>query len=489
MGDVGLLADLLVLLGAFFLGFVAGILFMPLRRLILGFWNAPGRLLKGTQNVGARLRQAFGPTTAEPLDRRGVSGKLAGTVSDVLTWRVRRAEATFREGMEAFDRGDYEQARRKLRGAIFWDRGQELKPLHVLAHLRLGWLDEERGAWNQAREHYQQAVRLDPDHLSATVRLGMMHFRLGETGPAIFQFQRALELDPGNLDTHYYLYAIYRQAGMEREALDQLRIVKAGESSERLVDLFARHGEEHFRLGRYAEALGDYELALQFDPRDVSLYRALGDLYHLQQQPHTALDTWCRGLWVDYSQALAERVLAVAGGEVDAWSAVQLVRDCMSEHPSDGRYTFLLSRLVRRVGEEEEGFALLEKAVRLAPHLLEAQQELGDLYAELGQEGKARAAYHAGLREALEGEWVFRCRACGYVTREEQSRCFRCGRWGTFERVPRGQVRASGEMPQRLLARADALRQSLRAAWSQVSGQLPPGHPASAGEDAADRAS
>ena len=486
MEDVGLLADLLVLLGAFSLGFVAGIVFMPVRRLVLSFWNAPGRLLKGTQNVGARLRQAFSPATDEPLDRSGVSGTLAGAVSDVLTLRVRRAEATFREGIEAFDSGDHEQARRKLRGAIFWDRGQELKPMHVLAHLRLGWLDEERGAWSQAREHYQQAVRLDPDHLSATVRLGMMHFRLGETGPAIFQFQRALELDPGNLDTHYYMYAIYRQAGMEREALEQLRIVKAGESSERLVDLFARHGEEHFRLGRHAEALGDYELALQFDPHDVNLYVALGDLYYLQQQPHTALDSWCRGLWVDYSEALSERVLAVAASEVDAWSAIQLVRDCLAKHPRDGGYSLLLSRLLRRVGEQEEGFSLLEKAVRLSPRLLEAQQELGDLYAKAGQAGRAQAAYRAGLCAALEDEQVLRCRACGYVTKEGQARCFRCNRWGTFEIVPRGQIETPGELSPGLLQKAGAVRQSLRAAWGRVSGQLASGDYSAIREDASE---
>jgi tetratricopeptide (TPR) repeat protein len=483
--DVGLLADLLVLLGAFSLGVVAGLLFMPLRRLVLGFWNAPGRLLKGTQNAGAKLRQAFSSATGETLDRSGVSGKLAGAVSDVLTLRVRRAEVAFREGIQAFDDGDYEEARRNFRGAIFWDRGQELKPMHVLAHLRLGWLDEERRAWSQAREHYQEAVHLDPDHLPATVRLGMMHFRLGETGPAIFQFQRALELDPGNLDTHYYLYAIYRQAGMEREALEQLRIVKAGESSGQLVDLFARHGEEHFRLSRFAEALSDYELALQFAPRDVRLYSALGDLYYLQQQPHAALDTWCRGLWVGYSDALAERVLAVAGTEVDAWSAIQLVRDCMAQHSRDGRYSFLLSRLLRRIGEEEESVALLERAARMSPHLLEAQQELGDFYAHVGQDAKAQTAYRAGLRAALHEDQVFRCRACGYVTEEEQLRCFQCGRWGTFEGVPRQQVSAPGELSQGLLERADAVRQSLRAAWSRISGQLPPGHQDSKQEDAA----
>ena len=476
MDDVGLLGDILILLGAFSLGFVAGVVFMPLRRVVLGFWNAPGRLLKGTQDVGSKLRQAFRSGSGEEaFDRTSLTGSVAGAVSDVLTLRVRHAETSFRAGVEAFDAGNYELARRRFSAAIFWDRGLELKPLHVLAHQRLGWLDEQRGAWECAREHYQQAVRLDKDSLPATLRLGMMYFRLGETGPAIFQFQRALELDPGNLDTHYHLYAIYRQAGMEREALEQLRIVKAGESAAKLAELFSRHGDDHFRMGRHDEAASDYALALQFDPQRVPLYLALGDLYYIQQQPHTALETWCRGLWADWSEALAERVFATAGGEVDIWSAIQLVRDCLSRHVQDGRYCFLLSRLLRRVGEEEESNTLLAEAVRLSPQLLEAQQELGDVYSCVGQHAKAQAAYRDGVHAARVRETVYRCRQCAYITQEEQPRCFNCNRWGTLEPMPRGAAEGRGLASRTLRSQAASLRRSLRAAWTKIAGQLPEG--------------
>jgi tetratricopeptide (TPR) repeat protein len=485
MENIGLLGDILILLGAFFLGFVAGIVFMPLRHLVIGFWHAPGRLLKGTQNVGAKLRQAFRTSSTEqPLDRTGLTGSLAGAVSDVLTLRVRHAEASFREGMAAFDKGDHELARRKFSAAIFWDRGMEAKPLHVLAHLRLGWLDEERGAWSKAKEHYKRSVQLDTDNLEATVRLGMVHFRLGDTGPAIFQFQRALELDPGNLDTHYYLYAIYRQAGMERESLEQLRVVKAGESTANLVELFSRHGDEHFRMARYGEAVDDYELALQFDPDCADLYVALGDLHFLQGQPHTALETWCRGLWVGHSEALAERVLAVAGETVDIWPAINLLRDCLARHPQDGRYHFLLSRLLHRAGEEEESAVLLERAVRLTPQLLAAQEELGDLYSRVGQHAKADATYRAGLGAARAQETVYRCQACGYVTHQEQARCFQCNRWGTLQPMTRREAQARGPAPLNLRERATSVRQSLQAAWIRVAGQLPAGDYAVLPEDA-----
>nr|MBC7245792.1 hypothetical protein [Chloroflexota bacterium] len=476
--SIGLLGDILALLGAFFLGFIAGMVFRPLRRFLSALWHTPGQLFKGAQNVSTRLRQAFRAASIsaeEEQTQASLSGTLAGIVSDVLTFNVRRAEATFQEGMAAFDRGDYELARRKFAEAIFWDRGVELKPLHVLAHLRLGWLDEERRAWSDAKKHYKRAVQLDVDNLTAAIRLGMVHFRLDEIGPAIFQFQRALDLDATNLDTHYYLYAIYRKANMEAEALEQLRIIKVGESAERLAALFSHHGEDHFRLACYPEARNDYQLALQFDPYSISFYIALGDLYYLDQQPHTALDTWCRGLWVDYSDALAERVLIVAGETADIWGAITLVRDCLARHPRDGRYAYLLSRLLCRAGEEEESTAWLEKAVHLTPQLLAAQEELGGTYARVGQEAKAALTYHDGLSVALAQETVYRCQACGYVTKENQARCFQCNHWGTFEKMTRGEAEMRALPSRNLLQRAGAVRQSLSSAWDRIARPLLPG--------------
>lgn len=473
MENTGLIGDILALLGAFFLGFVAGALFAPLRRFVGSVFRAPGQLFKGAQDASAKLLQAFRTPGAEEADHTGLSGTLASAISSVLTVNIRLAESDFREGMAAFDLGDHEQARRKLSQAIFWDRGMELAPMHVMAHLRLGSLDEQQNAWEDAKKHYQRAAQLDPNNVSAAVHLGMVHFRLGETGPAIFQFQRALELDPANLDTHYYLYTVYRRAKMEDEALEQLRIVKAGERVEKLVELFARHGADHFRMESYAEATDDYELALQLDPSSIPLYLALGDLYHLQGQAHTAVETWCRGLWVGYSDALAERVLAVAGAAVDISPIIQLVRDCVARHPAEGEYRLLLSRLLRDTGREEERTFQLQQAVRLNPQLLAAQQELGDLYSCVGDAAKAIMTYRNGLAAARDQEPVYWCRVCAYITREEQARCFQCNHWGTFEQMPRKEAEARAAVRGNLLERAAAVRQSLQSVWSRIRGQLP----------------
>ena len=474
--DTGLLSDLLTLLGAFFLGLLTGIALGPVKRLVGGFWNAPGRFTRSAANAGTRLRQAFRVKTGEEsLDRSGVTGTIAGVVSDILTVGIRRAETAFREGVAAFDSGDYELARRRLAEAIFWDRGQELKPMHVLAHCHLGWLDEERGALENAKKHYQQAVQLDATSLLATVRLGMVHFRLEETGPAIFQFQRALELSPADLDAHYYLYAIYRQANMEREAVEQLRLIKMGEKPEVLAKLFKRHGEDNFRLSRYAEAMKDYELALQVDPNSLDAYVALGDLYYLEHQPSTALETWGRGLWLDFSQAMAERMAAVAAGVAETWPVVTLLRDAAQQHPGDGRYPFLISILLQHLGEEELSTEMVEAAVKMSPTQLQAYKELGERYIRSGEKDRACSTFQAGVDAAWGQEEVFRCRVCGYVTGEEQERCFQCNRWGAFEHMSRSDAMVRGTSGRKLLQQVAGVRRSLGTVWRRIAGELTAG--------------
>jgi len=206
------------------------------------------------------------------------------------------------------------------------------------------------------------------------------------------------------------------------------------------------------------------------DPDDVRSYAALGDLRYLQQEPHTALETWARGLWVGYSDAQAERVLQVASEHEDVWPVISLLRDCVARHPRDGRYPFLLARLLRRAGQEAESATLFKEAVRVCPQLLEAQAELGDSYARAEQDALARATYRAGLDASRSQESVYSCRVCSYFTQEEQARCFQCNRWGTLEKVTRKEAEARASAPKNLIERARAVRQSLSTAWNRITG-------------------
>lgn len=443
----------LTLLGAFFIGLVVGLAINSARQALNSAWGAPRRLGASAQKASENLKRAFkGEAVEEEIDRGTLSGFVAGLVADTLTFGLKRADKTFQKGMEAYNKRDYTAAYQHFSAAVQWDSKGELLPMHVTAHLRMGEIKEMRGAWHDALQHYQRVTKWDPENVEATIRQGALHFRLGETGPAISRLQRALELEPGNLETYYQLYSIYRLGGMEREAVEHLRLLKAGESPEVLAELFARHGTENFRFARYDEAINDYQLSLQFSREQVVPYLLLGDLYYHQEQKHTALEIWTRGYWAAPAPALEERLLRVVDEVNDTWMVLDALNGAIERNPAEGRYYMTLSKLYARQGDTLHAEEALTQAVRYSPLLTEAQLQMAEWYRERGFLELANSHYRAAVEAVRSDELVYRCNNCGYVTATAQPRCFDCGEWDTLEAMRREEVSTRALIPKRDVA-------------------------------------
>ncbi len=440
----------LTLLGAFFIGLVVGLVINSARQMINSAWGAPRRLGASAQKASENLKRAFkGEAVEEEIDRSSLSGFVAGLVADTLTFGLKRADRSFQKGLEAYNNRDYGAAYQHLSAAVQWDSKGELAPMHVTAHLRMGEIKEMRSDWRGALQHYQRVTQWDAENIEATIKQGALHFRLGETGPAISQLQRALELEPGNLETYYQLYSIYRLGGMEREAVEHLRLLKAGESPEVLAELFARHGTENFRFARYDEAINDYQLSLQFSREQVLPYLLLGDLYYYQEQKHTALEMWTRGYWAKPAPELEERLLRVLEEVNDRWLVMDALNDAIARNPAEGRYYLTLSKLYAARGETLQAEEFLTQAVRYAPLLTEAQLQMAEWYLERGFLELANSHYRAAVEAVRSGETVYRCSNCGYVTMTKQPRCFDCGEWDTLEAMRREEISTRALTPKR----------------------------------------
>ena len=100
MENTGLIGDILALLGVFFLGFVAGVLFAPVQRLLAGVVRGPKVLVKGAQAVSTRLLEALS-SAEDRIDNSRVSQSLTNAVTGVLTIGLRQAEAAFAPAVSA----------------------------------------------------------------------------------------------------------------------------------------------------------------------------------------------------------------------------------------------------------------------------------------------------------------------------------------------------------------------------------------------------
>jgi len=444
-GQVNILMELLALLGAFSLGLALGLLVPGVRRFFARLWGSPLSLARGARQAGGRLRGSFRWLSPEQAaEMSGVKGAIAQAVATALTFRVQRAKSLFLEGQAAYQAGRLADAHGKLTAALGWNGQRELLADHVAAYRTLSAICEAWDDLEGAAQHMEWVCELQPDDVDAHTRLGALYSLLGDQGRAIFQLQGALGMDPARLETRYQLYAVYRRSGMEREATEQLRLIKAGEDAPALAEFFAAHGQEHFEVQALDDAADDYALALQLDPRASLQYALLGDVYHAAGLPRKGLESWLRGLWAAPAPALEERILAAAEDVQLEPLIADAYHGAMGRWPERGVYPLGLARLARRRGDAEDAAAFLAHAVAVDPDLVEAHEMLADLYQSAGLWSQATETLRVGLKAARAGDVLYRCRGCGFVSAHasRQPRCFRCGRWHDFEAVTRGALAA-----------------------------------------------
>jgi Flp pilus assembly protein TadD len=94
-----------------------------------------------------------------------------------------------REGEGAFERGEVNDAVRRLRAAV------QREPGNVLFRNNLGWALFEAGELDEARRELEQVIRMNPRRDIAYANLGEVKWKQGDRAGAIAAYERFLELN------------------------------------------------------------------------------------------------------------------------------------------------------------------------------------------------------------------------------------------------------------------------------------------------------
>ncbi|MEW6747639.1 MAG: tetratricopeptide repeat protein [Planctomycetota bacterium] len=125
--------------------------------------------------------------------------------------------ALLREGLVQDARDHYEQALR------IWPAYPDARSNLALAHIKLGeeLLSHER--WPDAAAHFELALRLMPDFADAYFYLGNVSFRLGRLDEAEAHYRQALQVMPRHADAHCNLGIVLEGLGRTGEAAEHYR--------------------------------------------------------------------------------------------------------------------------------------------------------------------------------------------------------------------------------------------------------------------------
>jgi protein O-mannosyl-transferase len=239
--------------------------------------------------VRARVKRAFSltamPRTAAVLTMIWLASLAVASSRQVTYWADSR---TLFEHALAVTDGNYIMANnlgvilatqpgQSARAMALYRQSLAWAPFHASAHANLGSELAKSGAWKEARQHLETAVRLDPGIAAAQANLGMVLAAEGNHLDAQRHLKESIRLDPQQAEPQNNMCGVLLQLGHPNEAsaycTEALKLrpsyTKARINLARALTL----------LGRKAEAEHELNVALRDNPNNASVRQALLDLW------------------------------------------------------------------------------------------------------------------------------------------------------------------------------------------------------------------
>ena len=227
----------------------------------------------------------------------------------------------------------------------------------TLVHLR---------KYGEAKEKFQEAVRIQPDYFEAYYYWGRVCHELGEYEECVEQIVKALDIRPSSYEGLFYYGVGLYELGRYEEAIDEFKLCEevCGDG-----EVYYNLGLCYDRLGEYGKAKLSYEKANGLKGWDGGVYLNWGNSLYWNGEYEEAIEKYKKGV---------NREGEVRGG-------VYL----------DGLFNMGASEY--RLGRYEEAIELYERVLEKNPLDGEALNNIGASLCGLKRYGKGVQAYEKAI--------------------------------------------------------------------------------------------
>ena len=365
-----------------------------------------------------------------------------------------------RQGVEAVEKGAYQQAVRILTQAVgqltvspvavfylaeaymhldqpgnaipHYQRLVQSQPDAVQAHYGLASAYRELEQYPLAVESYQQAVNLSlgarlPNELPILKNrysstdilqdLGVAFSQLKQYQLAIQSFQRAISLDSGKPAPYYNLGLVYFKRGKLELAITSFQ--QAVDLEPNYADAYNGLGETYLKQSKLKLATQAFQQSANIDPDQLSPYYGLGQIYSKQGKHQQAVEAYQQVIRIqpDYSDAhynlartylklgLREKATEIMSYFEDLRRTDPLLRQAqlwVKQHPDDPRGYHNLGLVYEARRLYDRAIEFYQHALALSPDLAATCYNLGLVYSRLDQPTEAIDAYRRAIQ--LDGQ-------------------------------------------------------------------------------------
>lgn len=263
--------------------------------------------------------------------------------------------------------------------------------------VRTGTEHHKAGRFEQARLHYEQALRVAPGHPDALHMLGLIAHQTGQHGLAVELISKAIAGKHSDPSYYVNLASALGALGRSPEALANCRTALA--INPKFFDAHVGLGVALSALGALGEAEASFRKAVALKPNSSEARNNLGRILLDQGRSADAEASIRRAIALDPNNAVAYNNLGAAlvhQGRSD--EAAGCYQEAIALQPGYVAARYNLGNALKDWGRLEEAIESFRTALELSPDGAEIHNNLATTLQEAGRLDEALAS----LRKALE---------------------------------------------------------------------------------------
>jgi tetratricopeptide (TPR) repeat protein/4-amino-4-deoxy-L-arabinose transferase-like glycosyltransferase len=274
---------------------------------------------------------------------------------------------------------------------------EDLYPGSTRVHFTLGELERLYGAEEEAILQYGAEIVEDPRFYYAYEGIALIHARHGEI-PEVLQMYLDL-LDKGIVQRSYYhflLGSVHVIGGDLPDALGEFEM--AVRLDPRNIHYRLRLGDAYASVGLLDQAMAQYNEIVRQQPSYSAAYTRRASLYRSVGLAAEAVAECQSALQVRPQSAFAHAMLAGLYFEMGMMDeALAEAREAVGLREDQAAYHFVLGQVHSGLDQLPEAIGEFEEAVRLEPEAVPYHLALADVYRIAGHSDEAMVAYQRAL--------------------------------------------------------------------------------------------